>query len=313
MKQKILLLDPNHPYIKDSLLQMNFEVEEDYSSSKDGVKEKIADYYGIVIRSRFSIDASFIDQAAQLKFIARVGAGMESIDCTYAQKKNIALISAPEGNRDALAEHTLGMILSLMNQLNSADAEVRSGKWIREGNRGHELMGKTVGILGYGNMGKAFARRLQGFNCEVICYDIKANVSDQYAKQVDWATLTKKTDVLSLNTPQTPKTFRMVNDTFIHAFKKNFYFLNTARGTSVVTDDLVKALKSGKIIAAGLDVLEYEKTSFESLFENNMPAAFEYLICAKNVLLTPHIAGWTKESKLKLAQTIIEKIRNLGK
>ncbi len=310
MKQKILLLDANHPYIKDSLLQMNFEVEEDYSSSKDSVKKKIAEYHGIVIRSRFAIDASFIDQATQLKFIARVGAGMENIDCTYAKKKNIALISAPEGNRDAVAEHTLGMILSLMNRLNSADAEVRSGKWIREGNRGHELMGKTVGIVGYGNMGKAFARRLQGFNCEVICYDIKANVSDQYAEQVDWATLTKNTDVLSLHTPQTSQTFRMVNDKFIHAFEKNFYFLNTARGTSVVTDDLVKALKSGKIIAAGLDVLEYEKTSFESLFENKMPAAFEYLIRAKKVLLTPHIAGWTKESKLKLAQTIIEKIRN---
>ncbi|APD06657.1 phosphoglycerate dehydrogenase [Flavobacteriaceae bacterium UJ101] len=311
MRKKILLLDTNHDYIKETLLELNFEVHEDYTSSKSEVENKIVNYHGFVIRSRFSIDQTFLDYAANLEFIARVGAGLENIDCDYAQSKGIRLISAPEGNRDAVGEHAVGMLLSLMNYLNRADEEVRSGKWIREGNRGHEIMGKTVGLIGYGNMGKAFARRLQGFDCEVICYDIKENVGDQHAKQVDLETLFEKTDILSLHTPETELTTKMIHHDFIQSFKKNFYLINTARGKSVVTEDLVKALQSGKVIAAGLDVLEYEKSSFENLFEGVMPEALQYLIEAENVLLTPHIAGWTQESKFKLAKTIVDKIKQL--
>ncbi|MFV0531651.1 MAG: 2-hydroxyacid dehydrogenase [Flavobacteriales bacterium] len=313
MPKKILLLDTNHHYIKKTLLDLNFEVYEDYTSSKSEVEKKIHKYHGIVIRSRFSIDKSFLDQATRLEFIARVGAGLENIDCNYAKEKEIYLISAPEGNRDAVGEHAVGMLLSLMNHLNRADDEIRNGKWLREENRGYEIMGKTVGLIGYGNMGKAFAKRLQGFDCEVICYDIKQNVEDKNAKQVDLETLFQKTDIVSLHTPQTDSTLCMVNHDFINSFKKQIYFINTARGKSVVTKDLVVALQSGKIIAAGLDVLEYENASFENLFEKEMPPDFQYLIQAKNVLLTPHIAGWTQESKLKLAQTIVSKIKQFYK
>lgn len=309
MQKKILLLDTNHEYIKETLLKLNFQVDEDYTSSKSEIENKMVNYHGCVIRSRFSIDRLFLDHATHLEFIARVGAGLENIDCEYAQLKGIHLISAPEGNCDAVGEHTIGMLLSLMNYLNRADNEVRHGQWIREGNRGHEIMGKTVGLIGYGNMGKAFAKRLQGFDCEVICYDVKENVGDENARQVDLKTLFQETEILSLHTPQTHLTTNMINHDFIHSFKNDFYFINTARGKSVVTADLVEALQSGKIIAAGLDVLEYEKTSFENLFEGEMPQAFQYLIKADNVLLTPHIAGWTQESKYKLAKTIVDKIK----
>ncbi len=313
MTKKILLLDLNHNDIKKELLNLNFEIHEDYISSKPEIEKKIEEYEGLIIRSRFSIDKTFLDQATKLEFIARVGAGLENIDCNYAKKKGIHLIAAPEGNRDAVGEHTLGMLLSLMNHLNRADAEIRKGKWIREGNRGHEIMGKTVGLLGYGNMGKAFAKRLQGFDCCVICYDIKENVGDQNAKQVDLETFFKETNILSLHTPQNELTVNMVNTKFIQSFKKEFYLINTARGKSVVTEDLVEALQLGKIIAAGLDVLEYEASSFEKLFEEKISKSFQYLIQANNVLLTPHIAGWTKESKLKLAQTIVKKIKQFYK
>jgi D-3-phosphoglycerate dehydrogenase len=201
------------------------------------------------------------------------------------------------------------MILSLFNKLNKADREVREGKWLRETNRGIELDGKTVGLIGYGNMGKAFAKKLRGFEVTVICYDIKPNVDDKNCKQVSLEELRAKADVVSLHTPQTPLTLGMVNTKFINQFKKPFWFLNTARGKSVVTKDLVEALKSGKILGAGLDVLEYEKASFEQLFISELLEAFQYLIQAENVILTPHIAGWTIESKEKLAQTIVNKIK----
>jgi len=198
----------------------------------------------------------------------------------------------------------------LLNKLNKADREVREGKWLREENRGIELDGKTVGIIGYGNMGKAFAKKLQGFDVKVICYDIKPDVGDENCQQVSLKELQWEADVVSLHTPQTPLTMGMINTNFINQFNKPFWFLNTARGKSVVTKDLVGALKSGKILGAGLDVLEYEKTSFENLFSTEMPEAFQYLINAENVLLTPHVAGWTIESKEKLAQNIVNKIKS---
>jgi D-3-phosphoglycerate dehydrogenase len=309
---KILHLDTNHPLLINQLNAFGFKNDEDYTSSKEAIEAKIQDYDGLIIRSRFSIDSSFLDAAKNLKFIARVGAGLENIDGDYAHKNDIHLIAAPEGNRNAVAEHTLGMLLSLFNNLNKADHEVRSGQWLREANRGLELDGKTVGIIGYGNMGKAFAKKLRGFDVEVLCYDIKPNVSDDNAKQVTLEQFKEKVDVVSLHTPQTLKTLGMINTNFITTFKKPFWFINTARGKSVVTNDLVAALKSSKILGAGLDVLEYEKSSFEDMFTSEMPDAFHYLITAENVLLSPHVAGWTVESNEKLAQTIVDKIKKFA-
>jgi len=306
---KILHIDTNHPLLINQLNDLGFTNHEDYTSSKENIKAKIHQYDGFIIRSRFSIDKSFLDAATNLKFIGRVGAGLENIDCKYAKQKGITLIAAPEGNRNAVGEHSLAMLLSLFNKLNKADKEVRNGKWLREDNRGLELDGKTVGLIGYGNMGKAFAKKLRGFDVTVLCYDIKANVADENAKQVSLKELQQQTDVLSLHTPETPLTINMVNAVFINQFKKPFWLINTARGKSVVTKDLVSALKSGKILGAGLDVLEYEKSSFENLFSSTMPEAFQYLIKAENVLLSPHVAGWTIESKEKLAQTIVDKIK----
>ncbi len=309
-KMRILHLDSNHSLLLNQLNELGFANDEDYTSLKEEVEAKIHQYDGIIIRSRFTIDKQFLDKATNLKFIGRVGAGLENIDCEYAEKKDVFLISAPEGNRNAVGEHSLGMLLSLFNKLNKADKEVRNGKWFREENRGIELDGKTVGLIGYGNMGKSFAKKLRGFDVEVLCYDIKPNVGDKNCKQVSLQELQERADVLSLHTPQTKLTKNMVYDEFINQFKKSFWLINTARGKSVVTSDLVEALKSNKVLGAGLDVLEYEKKSFENLFTNQeIPEAFQYLINAENVILSPHVAGWTVESKQKLAQTIVGKIK----
>ena len=306
---KILHLDSNHPILKQQLESLGFINEEDFTSSKEVIESRIQDYHGIVIRSRFNIDKTFIDKATNLHFIARVGAGLESIDCDYATSKKITLIAAPEGNRNAVGEHTLAMLLSLFNNLNVADAEVRSGQRNRESNRGHELNGKTIGIIGYGNMGKSFAKKLRGFDVEVLFYDIQSGIGDANAKQVSLAELQEKADVLSLHIPSTPETNGLVNRTFINAFQKPFWLLNTSRGKNVVTADLAEALKTGKILGAGLDVIEYENLSFETLHSAALPEAYQYLLQSKNVLLTPHIAGWTVESQQRLAQVIVDKIK----
>lgn len=305
---KILHLDQNHPLLIKQLAAAGFENAEDYTSPKEAIEKVIEQYHGIVIRSRFDIDVTFMDKATNLKFIARVGAGLESIDQEYAAKQNITLFSSPEGNRNAVGEHTLGMLLSLFNKLNKADREVKAGIWLREDNRGIELDGKTIGIIGYGNMGKAFAKKLRGFDCTVLCYDIKENVGNENAKQVSLDDFKSKVDIVSLHTPWTPLTNKMVNTQFILGFAKPFWLLNTARGRSVITKDLVSAMKSKKILGAGLDVLEYEKLSFESLFNAEMPQEFKELLAMDNVLLSPHVAGWTVESKQKLAQVIVDKI-----
>ena len=306
---KIIHLDTNHELLIRQLSQLGFTNEENYTSSKSEIEKIIDQYDGIIIRSRFPIDNEFLSKAKNLKFIGRVGAGLENIDIEYAKELGISLFNAPEGNRNAVGEHALGMILSLFNKLNQADRSVRQGKWLREEHRGIELDGKTVGIIGYGNMGKAFARKLRGFNVEVICYDIKEDVENSDATQVDLQELFEKTDVLSLHTPQTEVTTAMVNTQFIESFKKPFWLINTARGKSVVTEDLVQALDNGKILGAGLDVLEYEKSSFENLFHSEIPKPLQDLIAKDNVLLSPHVAGWTIESKAKLAQTIVDKIK----
>ncbi len=308
---KVLHVDRNHPLLLEQLEAYGFQNDEDYQSSKTEIEKKIAQYDGLIIRSRFTLDDSFFKAAKKLKFIGRLGAGLENIDTDEAQKRGVKLFNAPEGNRNAVGEQTLGMLLSLFNKLNTADREVRQGLWHREANRGLEIEGKTIGIIGYGNMGKSFAKTLRGFDCEVLCYDLKPDVGNADARQVTLKEFQEKCEVVSLHTPLNPTSKNLIKAEFIEAFKNPFWFLTTARGKCTVTKDLVDALQSGKILGAGLDVLEYEKKSFENLFTapQEMPPAFQYLIHSPNVLLTPHIAGWTVESKRKLAQTIVDKIK----
>ena len=303
---KILLLDKNHPLITEQLSEKGFVLEEDFSSSYEQVLEKIYLYEGIIIRSRIPLDAHFLEKAKNLKFIARVGAGMENIDTTKAQELGIKLINSPEGNKDAVAEHVIGTLLVLMNRLFISSNEVKKGIWLREENRGEEILGKTFGIIGYGNMGKAVAKRLSGFGCKTIFHDIKPNLSDEFATQVSLQELQENADILSLHTPLTEDTLYMIDEEFISKMKKNFYFINTARGKNLKTSVLVNALKLGKIKGACLDVLEYEKTSFENLETKNKD--LEYLLNSEKAIITPHIAGWTHESKIKLAQVIVDKI-----
>ena len=303
---KILLLDKNHPLITEQLSEKGFVLDEDFSSSYEQVLEKIHLYEGVIIRSRIPLDAHFLEKAKNLKFIARVGAGMENIDIAKAQELDIKLINSPEGNKDAVAEHVIGTLLVLMNRLFISSNEVKKGIWLREKNRGEEILGKTFGIIGYGNMGKAVAKRLSGFGCKTIFYDIKPNLSDESATQVSLQELQENADILSLHTPLTEDTLYMIDEEFIFKMKKNFYFINTARGKNLKTSALVNALKSGKIKGACLDVLEYEKTSFENLETKNED--LEYLLNSEKAIITPHIAGWTHESKIKLAQVIVDKI-----
>ena len=305
-KMKILLLDKNHPLISEQLLEKNFILEEDFISSYEQVLEKIDKYEGVIIRSRIPLDARLLEKGKNLKFIARVGAGMENIDVLKAQELGIKLINSPEGNRDAVAEHCLGMLLVLMNRLFISANEVKNNVWLREENRGEEIKGKTFGLIGYGNMGKALAKRLSGFGCEVIFYDIKPNLSDGFAKQVSLKELQANADILSLHIPLNDKTHYIIDEKFISEMKKSFYFINTSRGKNVKTLALIEGIKSGKVKGACLDVLEYEKSSFENLeLEND---DLQYLLNSEKVIITPHIAGWTHQSKIKLAQTIVDKI-----
>ena len=312
-KMKILLLDSNHPLITEQLLAKGFVLEEDFTSSYDEVLQKINQYDGIIIRSRIPLDKNFLENAQNLKFIARVGAGMENIDLETAKNLGISLINSPEGNRDAVAEHVVAMLLILMNRLFIASEEVKNGIWKREENRGDELLGKTFGIIGYGNMGKATAKKLSGFGVEVIFYDILPNLEDEFAKQVSLEELQERADILSLHIPLDASTKYLVDENFISKMKKNFYLVNTARGKNVKTSALVDALKSGKVKAAALDVLEYEKSSFENLDTSTSLSArnkedLQFLLESNQVIVTPHIAGWTHQSKEKLAQFIVDKI-----
>ena len=310
---KILLLDSNHPLITEQLLAKGFLLEEDFTSSYDEVLQKINQYDGIIIRSRIPLDKNFLENAQNLKFIARVGAGMENIDLETAKNLGISLINSPEGNRDAVAEHVVAMLLILMNRLFIASEEVKNGIWKREENRGDELLGKTFGIIGYGNMGKATAKRLSGFGVKVIFYDILPNLEDEFAKQVSLEELQERADILSLHIPLDASTEYLVDENFISKMKKNFYLVNTARGKNVKTSALVDALKSGKVKAAALDVLEYEKSSFENLdistsLSTRNKEDLQFLLESNQVIVTPHIAGWTHQSKEKLAQFIVDKI-----
>ncbi|MEZ7929691.1 MAG: NAD(P)-dependent oxidoreductase, partial [Flavobacteriales bacterium] len=274
---KILFIDTVHPLLKQELEKENHICDTAYNKSKTEIQQIISNYQGIIIRSRFKIDKQFIDCGSNLKFIARAGSGLENIDVEYAENKNIHCYNAAEGNRQAVAEHALGMLLSLFNNLNNADQEVREGKWEREKNRGIELAGKTVGIIGYGNNGSAFAEVLKGFNVKILAYD---KYLTNYPQESSMETINKEADIISLHVPLTDETTYLVDDNFINRSAKNFYLINTARGKCVNTKNLVKALENKKIKGACLDVLEYEKTSFENLSKDGLTSDMQYLMNA---------------------------------
>jgi D-3-phosphoglycerate dehydrogenase / 2-oxoglutarate reductase len=309
---KILFIDTCHPFLFNSLKSDGYDCVEGYKLSYDDTVSVIHDFDGLVIRSRIQVDKNLLMKAVKLKFIARAGAGMESIDVDFALSRNITCINSPEGNRDAVGEHATGMLLSLMNNLNRADRQIRNGEWMREANRGHELQGKTVGIIGYGNMGSSFAEKLQGFGCKILAHDkYKKGFGNEYVRESSLQEIFDHADVLSIHVPLTPETEFFVDDDFINKFRKDIFLINTARGKCVKTDDLVKNMKSGKIAGACLDVIEYEDLSFEKFsgqsdFINQ--TSWQYLINSDNVMLSPHIAGWTVESLEKIARVLHEKI-----
>lgn len=309
MKRKVLFINNAHPYLEQRLTQLGFECELDEESSKTELEAKIKACFGVVIRSRVAVDRSFLEQAKNLSFVAREGVGTEHIDLEYAAEKGITVITSPEGSRDAVGEHTIGLLIALMANLARADRQIRQGHWFREANRAWEIKGKTVGILGYGNMGRAFAQRLKGFEAEVIAYDkYLTGYGDENAREVSLETLFEKSDILSLHIPYMPSNHHFVDDAFLNNFKKTIFLVNTARGLVLDTKALVEHLQTGKVRGAALDVLEYEETSFEFLDFDHLPAPFHYLQQADNVVLSPHIGGWSFESREGHARVLAEKI-----
>lgn len=309
MKGKVLLIDTAHPVLQEIFEANDFQCDSFYGKSREELESVISKYDGAIIRSKIIFDKSLIEKASNMKFIGRVGAGMENIDVEFAKSRNIQCFNSPDGNRDAVGEHALGMLLCLLNKINIANTEVRKGIWQRESNWGTEIKGKTVGIIGYGNMGSAFAEKLKGFSCNIIAYDkYKQGFQNDYVKEVSLTDLFEQTDIFSIHVPQTIETLELVNASFINSFKKDIYLINTARGKIVKTKDIVEALKIGKIKGVALDVLEYEKFSFEEINKESVPEDFHYLINSEKSILTPHIAGWTFESHKKMAQFLAEKI-----
>lgn len=309
MKKRILFLDSNHPVMIETLRAKGFECDEDYTSSKEEIMLQLHRYQGVVIRSRFKLDKVFLDAGTQLRCIGRAGAGMENIDVEYAASRGITCVHAPEGNRVAVGEHALGMLLSLMNNFRKSDNETRNGIWKREENRGTELTGKTVGIIGYGNMGSSFAKVLAGFDVKVLAYDkFKSGFSNGYVQESSMQNIFDNADVLSMHVPLTEETQMMVNDAFLNTFRKPIWFINTSRGKVVQTSSVVNALESGKIRGAAIDVLEYESVSFEQLDADELPQPFQRLRAMDNVIITPHVAGWTFESHVKIGKVLAEKM-----
>jgi len=307
---KILHLDTTHPFLGKELEKIGFTNYYDFKTIKSDLK--ISVFFGIIIRSRISIDKDFIDKCKNLKFIARIGSGIENIDVDYAKQKGIQIISTPEGNSNAVGEHALGMLLSILNNINSSNSEVKKGIWNRESNRGIELKNKTVGLIGYGNTGKSFAKKLIGFDVNTIFYDIKKIEKDNYANPVSLNYLKDNSDIISLHISMTEESIGLINKNFIESCAKPFWLINTSRGSCIIINDLVKGLKDGKVLGAGLDVIAFEKKSFEKLTVNeNDQSNLNYLNSSNNVILTPHIAGWTQESKIRLVKIALEKIKKL--
>jgi len=309
---KVLFIDTTHPILNEKLEELGFQCDYFKDYQYEDYKSCIADYVGVVIRSKIKLDKPIIDKATNLKFIARVGAGLENIDVPYAQSKGIHCINSPEGNRDAVAEHALGMILALRNHLKRVDAEVRKGIWKREENRGFEMKGKIMGIIGYGNMGAAFAQRLQGFEMRVMAYDkYKSGFANQWVEEVELEEIFAESDILSFHVPLSEETQYMFNKKWISNMHKPFYLINTARGPVVNTQDLLDGIEEGKVLGAALDVLEFEGVSFEKLKEDHLPESYKKLLESNKVLLSPHIAGWTLESNIKLSSVIVDKVKAL--
>lgn len=307
--KKIVFIDKVHEVLEQRLKVEGFKIVDATNLDKEAVKEELNDAFGLVIRSKFRLDESFLKDAQELKFIARSGAGMENIDLEYTEKNNITCFNAPEGNRNAVAEHALGMLLSIFNNLNKAHQEIKKGIWKREENRGVELAGKTVGIIGYGNNGSAFAKVLSGFNVEILAYDkYKSDFGTDKVKEVDLKTLKEEADIISFHVPQTEETIYYLDQNFINEVRKPFYLINLARGKVVNTTTLVNGLKNKKVLGACLDVLEYESTSFENAFNEVNSPALEYLLNSNNVILSPHVGGWTTESYFKLSNVLANKI-----
>lgn len=309
MAKKILFLDSNHPSMIELLRKNGFVCDEDYTSTKAEIQAKLHQYHAVVIRSRFLMDRAFIDAGTQLQCIGRAGAGMENIDVAYAQSKGIACVHAPEGNRVAVAEHALGMLLALMNNFLRADREVRSGIWKREENRGAELTGKTVGIIGFGNTGSAFAKVLQGFDVKVLAYDkYKSGFGGSHVNESSPEEIFEQADVISFHIPLSAETRGMVNEKFLDSFVKKIWVLNTSRGAVLDTAALIKAMENDRVVGAGLDVLEFESTSFENLTAEQLPESFQKLRASERVILSPHVAGWTVESHRKIAEVLAAKM-----
>ncbi len=307
--KKILCIDSNHDVLHETLINAGFHCDMFWNKSKEELINLIPNYDGIVIRSKFKITKEIIDTSPDLKCIGRVGAGMENIDVYYAESKGIKCLSAPEGNRDAVGEHALGMLLMLVNNLKRGDSEVRLGIWKRAENRGYEIKGKTVGIIGYGNMGSEFAKRLQGFGCTILAHDtLKTNFGNEFVKESTLNQIFEEADIVSIHLPLTVETNYYIDDAFISSFKKNIYVINTARGKCLNTADLVKHMETGKVLGACLDVIEYESTSFENIGNTALPEPMQYLLKSEKVILTPHIAGWTHESNYKMSKVIAEKM-----
>lgn len=308
--KKVFFLDSVHKTLQNRLEEKGFQCIDMTHSSKEEILDRLPEAEGIVMRSRFPMNEEMLSRAVNLEFIARSGAGMENIDESYCQERNIQLFNAPEGNRNAVGEHALGMLLSLFNKLHTGDSEVRKGIWDREGNRGVELDGRTVGIIGYGNNGSAFARKLRGFDVRVLaCDKYKSGFGDDFVEEAGLELLMKESNVLSLHIPQNEETMWMVNRDFIRSFSHPFYLVNLSRGKIVRTDHLLEALDNGQILGACLDVLEFEKASFENMFdETEMPEPFAQLLGSDKVILSPHVGGWTVESYRKLSEVLADKV-----
>ena len=308
-----LFLDTVHSILEERLSASGYKCIDATQLSLEAIQPLLNDAFGLVIRSRFAINAEFLKNAPNLKFIARSGAGMENIDEAYCAENDVQLFNAPEGNRNAVGEHALGMLLALFNQLVKSDSEVRKGIWDREGNRGIELDGKTVGIIGYGNNGGAFAKKLRGFDVKVLAYDkYKSGFGNQFIQESSLEDIFNNADAVSFHIPQNEETLFMANDQFFSNFKKNIYLINLSRGKIVQTSALVKALKNGKVLGACLDVLEYEKSSFESFFEQEIPEDFKYILESDKTILSPHVGGWTHESYYKLSDALADKILKMS-
>ena len=309
---KVLFLDTAHPSLQEGLESMGYDCVIDQDISPEGLASCIDDFSGIIVRSRFRIDREILSNARHLRFIGRIGSGMENIDAGYARSRGIACLNSPEGNRQAVGEHAVGMLLALLNKICLANQEVRQGLWAREKNRGLELRGRTIGIVGYGNTGSAFAGCLSGFGMEVLAYDkYKKGFGGTGVRESSMEEIRERADVLSLHVPYNQETHYLVDRDYLEAFRKSIFVVNTARGKVINTSHLLDALEGGKVLGAALDVLEYEAPSYEQINQDALPEDFLQLMKMDNVVLTPHVAGWTHESLVLLATVLLDKIRAL--